>query len=121
MPGGRQRPRSRRRLDHDGGMAEGGNQTVPSQEAPLLHVGAIGHLGEQAAGPGDALEQIVIGGRVRLIEADRKDDDRLPSPIERSFMGRAIDTDRTPGDDHEPLKGKPPCETMGEVERLIIG
>jgi len=121
MPRRRQRPRSRRRLDDDRGVAEGRDEPVPSQEAPLLHVDAIGDLGEQTAGPDHTLEEIVIVSWVWLVEADRKDDDRSPSPVERPFMGGTIDADRPSRDHHDPLEREPPREAMGEIERFIIG
>jgi hypothetical protein len=102
-------------------VAERRDEPVPMKEAEPLERRLVGGLGQEGTRCRNFFEQGSVAGRVRLREAAGEHRHGLSVRRERPAMGRRVDAQRTPGDDHEAGAGQVTRQPVREVERLGVG
>ena len=102
LAGGDQRAGLARRLDHQGGQRQAGDQPVAPRKVVALGLGAERQLGEDRAAGGDRVGQRPVARRVDPVDPGAHDRERAGRGLKRALVGCGVDALREAADHGEP-------------------
>lgn len=92
MSGDQERARTEARLDDDGCIGEGSEQSCALHDPEFGWCTSGRDLAEEGAAGCDAVEEFLVASRVGFVQTTSQDGDGLPARAQRAPVGGGVDT-----------------------------